>query len=363
MKRILEWQEAERFSCRGRNMGNYDDAVYSYLSDNDRFADLFNVVFFGGREILKGSLLESDAERYIDVSDVAHTNGGGRKNQTNQLKTAGFRDIKKRLKTGASFVVTAVENQNDIDYAMPWRIMRYDQMEYGRQIAELQRKHRREREEQGLPPSRWAERMRKGERLYPVYTICFYHGTQEWDGPRSLKDMMEFPEGTPEGFTESILQEAPWRSCFHDYGMALFCAGEEKDFSGFRTELKLLLEALSSRQDKEKMYELWQREEFSRLDWETAEAIAILTDRLQLLDKLKEYEEGGNCNMCLAMDELEKDWKIEGKTEGIIEISLDLGLSESDILERLQAKLNISMQEAQKYFAMFKKKAFNESMV
>ncbi|MCM1551532.1 MAG: transposase, partial [Butyrivibrio sp.] len=72
---------------------------------------------------------------------------------------------------------------------------------------------------------------------------------------------------------------------------------------------------------------------------------------------------GGNCNMCLAMDELEKDWKeagkAEGKAEGIIEMSLDLGLSENDILERLQAKLNISLQEAQKYFAMFRKAALS----
>ncbi|MCM1536536.1 MAG: hypothetical protein NC126_11510, partial [Clostridium sp.] len=32
-------------------MGKNDDAMYRYLSDNDRFADLFNAVFFDGRQI------------------------------------------------------------------------------------------------------------------------------------------------------------------------------------------------------------------------------------------------------------------------------------------------------------------------
>lgn len=354
-------------------MGNYDDVVYSYLSDNDRFADLFNAVFFGGREVLKGKMLEADAERCMDVPDEegyteevpSSKRRSRRQAKKKQPQTVGFRDIKKRLKTGEGFVVMAVENQNDIDYTMPWRIMRYDQAEYGRQIMALQRKHRREREKLGLSPSRWEERMRKEERLHPVYTICFYHGTQPWDGPRSLKDMMAFPEGSLENLTEDCPQEepgeAPWRGCFHDYGMALFCVGEEIDLSGFRTELKLLLKALSYRQDKKKLYELWREEEFSRLDRETAEAIAVMTGRPQILDKLEEYEEGGICNMCLAMDELEKDWleeglargKAEGKAEGIIEIGLEFGLSEGDILKRLQTKLNISLQKAQEYFTMF----------
>ena len=47
--------------------------------------------------------------------------------------------------------------------------------------------------------------------------------------------------------------------------------------------------------------------------------------------------------------------RIEGKAEGIIETGLDFGLSEEDILERLQKKLNISLQAAQEYLKMFSK--------
>ena len=55
--------------------------------------------------------------------------------------------------------------------------------------------------------------------------------------------------------------------------------------------------------------------------------------------------------MCTLFDEITK----EGKAEGIIETGLDFGLSEYDILERLQKKLDISLQKAQEYFEMFGK--------
>ena len=47
--------------------------------------------------------------------------------------------------------------------------------------------------------------------------------------------------------------------------------------------------------------------------------------------------------------------RVEGKAESIIEIGFDLGLSEDEILRRLQNKLNLSLQKAQEYFEMFGK--------
>ena len=44
-----------------------------------------------------------------------------------------------------------------------------------------------------------------------------------------------------------------------------------------------------------------------------------------------------------------------GRAEGIIEDGFDFGLSETDILARLQDKLNISLQVAQEYLLRFGK--------
>ena len=59
--------------------------------------------------------------------------------------------------------------------------------------------------------------------------------------------------------------------------------------------------------------------------------------------------------MCTLFDEIEKEGMIKGKAEGIIETGIDLGLAKDDILQRLQNKLNVSLQKAQEYFEMFGK--------
>lgn len=46
-------------------MGKLDQAVYSYLSRCDRFADLFNVSLFHGEQVLCPELLTDSSERCI----------------------------------------------------------------------------------------------------------------------------------------------------------------------------------------------------------------------------------------------------------------------------------------------------------
>lgn len=46
---------------------------------------------------------------------------------------------------------------------------------------------------------------------------------------------------------------------------------------------------------------------------------------------------------------------MNGEVKGIIEMGHDFGLSEEDILARLQKKLNVSLQKAQEYISAYKK--------
>ena len=46
----------------------------------------------------------------------------------------------------------------------------------------------------------------------------------------------------------------------------------------------------------------------------------------------------------------------KGEARGIVEAGFDFGLSESDILNRLQQKMNIPLQAAQEYLKLFMKK-------
>lgn len=65
--------------------------------------------------------------------------------------------------------------------------------------------------------------------------------------------------------------------------------------------------------------------------------------------------------MCTLFEEIARENEIigieKGKAEGIIETGLEFGLSEEDILMRLQKKLNISLQEAQEYMDKFARQA------
>jgi len=67
--------------------------------------------------------------------------------------------------------------------------------------------------------------------------------------------------------------------------------------------------------------------------------------------------------MCEALRELMKDeieqdvarGEMRGRVERIVDTCCDLGLPEDAILERLQKKLNISLQTAQEYLQTFGK--------
>ena len=60
-------------------------------------------------------------------------------------------------------------------------------------------------------------------------------------------------------------------------------------------------------------------------------------------------------DMSNAIDDFFEDGRIEGKAEGIIELGRDFGLSEKDILARLQQKLNVTAQRAREYLDAFEK--------
>ena len=70
-------------------------------------------------------------------------------------------------------------------------------------------------------------------------------------------------------------------------------------------------------------------------------------------------EKKGDADMCTVFEETRKEGVAqglaEGEAKGIIETGYEFGLSEDDILTRLQKKLNISLQKAQEYLSMFGK--------
>lgn len=155
------------------------DVIFKeFWRNNERFADLFNAVVFGGREVIKPEILQ---EIDVDVSGVIQM-----KDYKETLTR--IRDVVKKTAYGTEFVVLGVESQQHIHYAMPLRHMIYDAMSYLKEYQELTRKCGKD--DGKKTTDEFLSRMKKNERLHPVITLTIYYGEKEWDGPHCLRDMI-----------------------------------------------------------------------------------------------------------------------------------------------------------------------------
>ncbi|MCR4586420.1 MAG: hypothetical protein K5686_11935 [Lachnospiraceae bacterium] len=161
------------------------------------------------------------------------------------------------------------------------------------------------------------------------------NGKEEWDGPRTLKDMMDFGNDH-DGFSR----------IFRDYEPQLLCINEMLDTRKYQTELKALFELLKLRSDKRALKRLVTEDErYNRLDQETYETAAVLMNAPSLLKKKQEYSdsEGRAYDMCKAL----RDWEAEIREENAEEIKKkDVELEKKDMeLEKNAAKIDALEKE------------------
>lgn len=197
----------------------------------------------------------------------------------------------------------------------------------------------------GLEEDEVLSGMRKTDRFTPVITAVVYYGEKPWDGATTLHGMLDIPE--------------EMRSYINDYKMILvearenslvFNNGNNIDFFNL---LEILLERNVPRNEAREKAIQYSEEHGT-------DKVVVMTIAGATNSKI-DYNsfEKGDGRMCTLFEEIavenEKKGKAEGKAEGIIETGLDVGLSEQDILERLQKKLDISLQKAQEYFMQFGK--------
>ena len=279
-------------------MGEKNDAILRYLEDNARFADLMNGAVFGGIQAVDPEQLEDASEHYTEKE------GKGR----NIGYRSRTRDIIRRVRNGGSILrLVALEAQETVDYGMPLRCMNYDVQEYSRQARALQKKNEKRKGYQNA--SERLGRIRSMDRLLPVYTVCLYHGADPWDGPLCLSDMMQ-------------------------------------------------LAVLPFRKDRKEMRKLIREQEaYRKLDRDTLEAIAVMTDNRKLLEKAENYRnEKGEYNMHEEMGSFFMDGVEEGREEGIRAIILDNmenGSSREQIQKKLERYFGMSEKGASEYLEHF----------
>ena len=162
-----------------------DIIVKNYWSSNEEFADLFNAVLFGGKQVIKSYELND-----VDT-DVSNVEKYGTYTESIKAIRDNIKIRKKSTISGIEFVLLGIEGQEHIHYAMPLRIMGYDYGSYRKQYSDIKKEIKKKK---GLTTDEFLSGMKKEDRFIPVVTIVVYYGEKEWDGALSLKQMMTIPK-------------------------------------------------------------------------------------------------------------------------------------------------------------------------
>lgn len=306
-----------------------DIVLKNYWSNNEQFADLFNAVLFEGKQVIRPEELEDvDTE---EVSVLEHRDYA----ESLKLSRDNIKIQKKSTVYGVQLVLLGLEGQEYIHYAMPIRVMGYDYGVYKKQYDSNAGNYKTA---EGLEEDEFLSRMKKTDKFIPVITVVVYYGEKSWDGATSLHEILNIPEGM------------------------------EKYVNNYKI---LLVEA---RQNHLKLHNLNNRDLFHLLEILLDKSRPLKETRQKAIDYAKEYNVdrlvimtvAGAANCKIEYKPLAKkgeadmysvfeETRTEGEAKGIIETGIEFGISDEAILERLQDKLNVSIQKAQEYLNMFGK--------
>lgn len=306
-----------------------DTVLKNYWNDNEQFADLFNAVLFEGKQVIKPEELEdvdTEESSVLEHREYAETIKASRDNIKIQKKSSVY---------GVQFVLLGLESQEHIHYAMPMRVMGYDYGSYKKQYDSNAKKYKTA---EGMNEDEYLSRMKKTDKFIPVITIVVYYGEKPWDGAMSLHEMLNIPEE----MTKYV----------NDYKMLLIEARKNNLTLHNMNNVDLfnLLEILL---DKSKSLNETREKAINYAREREVEKSVIMTVAGAVNCKIdyNALDKKGDVDMCTVFEET----RTEGRAEEIIETGFEFGLSENDILERLQNKLNVSLQKAQEYLKMFGK--------
>ena len=139
------------------------DITQKLLADYpDVFADIFNVLLFNGKQVIKPT--EEDLQP-AQPHSIYKMDGKLHEQE---------RDVAKLWLSGQiRLALLGLENQSAIDSDMPFRVIGYDGAAYRDQLNH---------DEEGQPKVR-----------YPVVTLVLYFGEKHWRGAHAIKERLKIP--------------------------------------------------------------------------------------------------------------------------------------------------------------------------
>ena len=274
------------------------------------FADIFNYYIYGGRQVI---LPEQLTER--DSTKIALPYGA----DGAVVPVQKFRDVQKLYAAMTDgkmeYVLYGAENQAEIYYAMPVKNNLYDALEYAGQVEEAAKSHRKEMkrkkeegeasaEEGGKTPSAgeflsgfWVE-----DRLIPSITVTIFFGSEEWDGPLSLFEMMDVSD-------PDVL------ACMDNYHVRLIAPAQmtDEEIMKFQSSLREVMLFIKYSKDKENLSRVLVTNEkrFRELERRAADVIETITN-----SGIKYDESEGVVDVCQAIREIRMEERKIGEQDG-----------------------------------------------
>lgn len=221
-----------------------------------------------------------------------------------------FRDVQKLYAAMTDgkmeYVLYGAENQTEIHYAMAVKNNLYDALEYAGQVEEAAKSHRKEmkrKKEQGKTYAEGGRKIpNKGEflsgfwaedRLIPSITVTIFFGSEEWDGPLSLFEMMDISD--PE-----VL------ACMDNYHVRLIAPAQMSDdeIMKFQSSLREVMLFIKYSKDKENLSRVLaaNEERFREVERRAADVIETITSSGMKYDEKEKV-----VDVCQAIQEMKKE--------------------------------------------------------
>ena len=293
-------------------MGKVNALTKDYMSEPKYFADGFNYYLFNGKQ-----MINPDKLSILDPAEMAIIS-----ENTSEEVVQKIRDVLKQcvLMTDGKFtyLTLGIENQTEIHYAMPVRNMIYDALDYGKQVSETAKKHREKKDWKGS--AEFLSGFTKDDKLKPVITLTIYFGSDDWDGPRSLKEMFHEMDEEVMRFVE-------------DYHIHLIVPKEIEDFSKFNTDLGKVMKYIAISDDKEAMKTLQEDVNFQNVDVKTVQLLNACTG-----SDIPILEGKEKVNMCKGLEGMKEDARIEER-ERLIMNALQKGKTPEEVSDFLGVPL------------------------
>ncbi|MCR5609584.1 MAG: Rpn family recombination-promoting nuclease/putative transposase [Lachnospiraceae bacterium] len=168
---------------KNKKLYSKDKSTKVVFDRNEVFCEVFNEFMYNGEKVLiPDELIDGPTEsQYKSVAG----------NLNNQ-----YRDVFKYFhKQGYIIAGCGIENQSSIDWFMPIRIMGYDYASYRKQVKNYIEKGNSKAIDKSGESLDNKSNKAFNNRIYPVLTLVLNFSDRRWNGPKSIKELVDCDDG------------------------------------------------------------------------------------------------------------------------------------------------------------------------